>query len=144
MTKHGNWNLLICVGAIVCGLAVVLGAFGAHALEGYLQSSNAEDMHEDLNSWETGVRYQFFHGLAFLVLASFADRVARPGFIKWTTILFVAGIVIFSGGLYAWVLTDIKPFVRVVPLGGVAFIAGWIVLACAPFCGPDELTADSG
>jgi len=126
---------LIQLGTIICGLAVVLGAFGAHALKGAIgEWYDPETAANKLESWETGVRYQFFHGLAIMLLAILgqpARRVAgliRHSICQRSAVFFLIGIVVFSGGLYVWVLTDLKPFVLAVPLGGASFIIGWLVL----------------
>jgi len=96
-------------------LDVALGAFGAHALKGRLSP-------EALAVFETGVRYQAYHALALLLLAALRgpDRAA------WC---FVGGIVLFSGSLYALALTGVRWLGAVTPLGGLLFLAGWLLLA---------------
>lgn len=105
-------------------IAVALGALGAHALKVSLNP-------EALNSFETAVRYQFWHSLALLALAALQDKIAgvRAIFYLWSL-----GILLFSGSIYALVLaplasTDLSFLGPVTPLGGVALIAGWLVLA---------------
>ena len=128
-TRNSGKNYVL-VGAIVCCTAVALGAFGAHALKGVINDwYDVETAARKLASWETGIRYQMFHGLAFLCLAALVNQVNRPRFLKLAAIFFTCGIVIFSGGLYLWVLTDITPFVITVPVGGFAYIIGWACLA---------------
>ncbi len=111
------------LGALSAGMAVVLGAFGAHALRGRL----AADM---LAVFEVGVRYQMYHALALLAVAWAYARWPGTAMIVagW---LFVLGTVIFSGTLYLLALTGQKWLGAITPLGGVAFILGWIVLAWA-------------
>lgn len=122
-----NSNLIWRVGAVVCGFGVILGAFGAHALESAVFDwYDIEQATKKLSSWETGVRYQLIHGLALLILGAVANRVANQDKLKLAVILFAIGLLIFSCGLYFWVLTDIKLFVMMVPLGGLAFIVGWL------------------
>ena len=108
-------------GAILCGLGVVLGAFGAHGLQGRLSA----DM---LAVFETGVRYHFIHALGLLAVAWAASRWphALVGAAGW---LFVAGIVIFSGSLYLLVLTGARWLGAITPIGGLCMIAGWVALA---------------
>ena len=109
------------IGAGVLGMAVGLGAMAAHMLKPILSEAQAAN-------WQTGVLYQILHGLALLVigLSGIAGRNVR--IVVW---LFCIGIVIFSGGLYVNALTGFKPLGRVIPLGGMAWIAGWFMLAFA-------------
>jgi uncharacterized membrane protein YgdD (TMEM256/DUF423 family) len=107
-------------GSVAGFVAVAFGAFGAHALRNKLSA----DM---LAVFETGVRYQMFHALALLVtaiaVARFDGWVARAA--GWC---FLAGIVLFSGSLYALALTGVRTLGAITPLGGVAFLAGWGLL----------------
>jgi uncharacterized membrane protein YgdD (TMEM256/DUF423 family) len=102
-------------------LGVALGAFGAHALEARL----SPDM---LAVFETGVRYQMYH--VFAVLAAAWAWARWPGRLfsaaGW---LFLAGILVFSGSLYLLALTGVRMLGAVTPLGGLAFLAGWLCLA---------------
>lgn len=109
------------VGAVLAMVGVALGAFGAHALRGRLSP-------EDLSIFETGVRYQMYHALALLFLGWAWTR--WPGTLTsaagW---LFVLGICVFSGSLYLLVLTGQRWLGAVTPLGGLAFLAAWALLA---------------
>lgn len=96
-------------------LAVGLGAFGAHGLEGSVTP-------ERLDTWETGAAYHLAHAVALLALS------AHPEPPVWTVRCFVAGIVIFSGSLYLLVLLDLPVLGAVTPIGGVCFLAGWLSL----------------
>lgn len=117
--------------AILGGLAVALGAFGAHGLQGYMQSQglDSELIARRLANWETAARYQMYHALALFAVAWLASR----GGSGWCTTLagsfFVAGVMIFSGCLYALVLTGTTSLGRIVPIGGALLIAGWVALA---------------
>ncbi len=113
-----NWTV---TGALFGFLSVALGAFGAHALRDRL----APDM---LAVFETGVRYQFLHALALLFVGTQGRTRPLAG---TAAALFTAGIVIFSGSLYALALSGVRLWGAVTPLGGVAFLAGWLVLAWA-------------
>ena len=109
------------LGALLAGLGVALGAFGAHALKARL----APDM---LAVWETGVRYQLVHALALLAVAWALAR--WPGSaVQASGWLFVAGTLLFSGSLYALALTGMRGLGAVTPLGGAAWIVGWGCLA---------------
>lgn len=108
------------LGALLAGIAVGLGAFGAHALKTSLSP-------EDLVTFETGVRYQMYHALALLGTAWAAGRW-ESSLIEWSGWLFVLGIVVFSGSLYILVLTGQRWLGAVTPLGGLALILGWVLL----------------
>lgn len=103
-------------------LAVALGAFGAHALE----SRMSADL---LSTYEVGVRYHFYHALALLGVVAVISRWPEASAAVWAGWLFVIGIVIFSGSLYILAFTGIRWLGAITPIGGVAFIAGWICLA---------------
>jgi uncharacterized membrane protein YgdD (TMEM256/DUF423 family) len=108
--------------SIFGGLAVALGAFGAHALGDRLSESL-------MNTYEIGVRYQFYHALALIAVVVALGRWPHATAAVWAGWLFVAGIVIFSGSLYLLVLTGQRWLGAVTPIGGVAFIIGWALLA---------------
>ena len=109
------------LGALSAGIAVGAGAFGAHALRDVVTADR-------LAVWETAARYQMYHALALLVVAYLAgQKTAGPARLSgW---LFVAGTFLFSGSLYALTLTGITLLGAITPLGGLAFLAGWLVLA---------------
>ncbi|HET8946103.1 MAG TPA: DUF423 domain-containing protein [Candidatus Polarisedimenticolia bacterium] len=123
MTSQG-W---LSTGAILGAAAVGLGAFGAHGLK----SRVTADL---LAVFETAARYHLVHALAIVAVAWVVER--HPGACAtaagW---LFLAGIVLFSGSLYALVLTGVRGLGAITPLGGLLLIAGWILLALAPFAG---------
>jgi uncharacterized membrane protein YgdD (TMEM256/DUF423 family) len=108
-------------GALAAGLAVVLGAFGAHGLKGRVDAGL-------LAVFETGVRYHVYHALALLAVGLAAGRWSSPwiGAAGW---LFLAGIIVFSGSLYLMTLTGARWLGAITPIGGVAFILGWACLA---------------
>ncbi len=114
------------IAATLGALAVALGAFGAHALKRHVSEAA-------VNIFETGVRYQFYHVFA-LALVAIVYREASNKYMVWSGNLFIAGILLFSGSLY--LLTYIKGTEKqgldwvgaITPLGGLAFIAGWVCL----------------
>lgn len=110
-------------GALSAGLAVVLGAFGAHGLQGRVEPAL-------LAVWETGVRYHLAHALALVAVALAPARWpgARVDLAGW---LFLLGTSIFSGSLYALALGAPRGLGAITPLGGATLIAGWAVLALA-------------
>jgi len=114
-------RLFFALGALAAGIAVALGAFGAHGLEQRVTP-------ERLQTFETGVKYHMYHALALLVVGWAAAQF--PGWpLQAAGYLFLAGIVLFSGSLYLLVLTDTPWLGAVTPLGGVDFIVGWALLA---------------
>lgn len=122
-------RMWIGAGALVCGLGVALGAFGAHGLESAVTEwySDIADQQRRLEQWETGVRYQLVHGLALLSIGGLA--LVRPHrLLGLSAICFVAGTLIFSGMLYAIVLTGISKLGMIVPIGGLLLIVGWALL----------------
>lgn len=114
-------RLFAVLGAVSALVAVAAGAFGAHALRARLAP-------DSLAAFETGVRYQMYHALALLLVAWAATRWPAPP-VRAAGWLFVAGTVVFSGSLYALALTGVRGLGAVTPLGGVAFLAGWLALA---------------
>ncbi|MEZ4660761.1 MAG: DUF423 domain-containing protein [Caldilineaceae bacterium] len=114
--------------ALLGGLAVALGAFGAHALAGRVEARLLE-------VFETGVRYHFYHALALGLVVVALNRWPNSGLIPTAGWLFVAGIAIFSGSLYLMTFTGARWLGAITPIGGVAFIAGWLCLALAAWRG---------
>lgn len=113
-----HMNAWLAVAAVNGFLAVCAGAFGAHALQGRLDS-------HALTVFETGARYQMYHALAMGITALAARSVPA----QLACALFLAGIVLFSGSLYALALTGVRALGFVTPIGGLAFLAGWALLA---------------
>ncbi|HIB65045.1 MAG TPA: DUF423 domain-containing protein [Phycisphaerales bacterium] len=112
-----NRTVLTC--AILGCTAVLLGAFGAHGLEGKVSE-------KALAAWATANRYHFIHTLSFLILAVGEGRgLARTGAAK---LLWALGLVFFSGGLYVYAVSGLKIFALIAPIGGLSFAAGWLAL----------------
>lgn len=113
------------LGCLFGFVAVAAGAFGAHALKDRLPA-------DLLAIFETGVRYQLPHAVALLFAARAAGRAGVAGRrARWAGWLFVAGILVFSGSLYTLALSGVRAWGAVTPVGGVAILAGWVVLAWA-------------
>jgi len=115
-----NWSI---IGAILLAFAVIIGAFGAHALQGRLDAYSK-------GVYETGVMYHFFHALGLLIV-SFLPRIGaltapRAG---WVCALLLAGVALFSGSLYALAISGVRLLGAVTPFGGLAFIGAWVLLA---------------
>jgi len=107
------------LGAVFGGLAVALGAFAAHAMQGRF------DAHA-LEVFEKAVRYQMYHALALGLCGLLGLHGRRSGPAAWC---FLAGIVLFSGSLYGFVLLETRWLIAVTPFGGLCFLAGWVLLA---------------
>ncbi len=111
---------LFRIAAVLCFLAVALGAFGAHGLKSML---GARDM---LGAWEKAVLYHLTHAVALLAL-SLVPNLNRPA-----SMLLLAGIALFSGSLYLMALTNARWLGAITPVGGLCFLAGWAWLAISP------------
>ena len=117
-----NWVLPLA--AINGFIAVALGAFGAHGLKKILSPAM-------LDVWQTAVHYHFVHTLALLAVGILAQTVMKNTALVVAACGFTAGILIFSGSLYALSLSGIRILGAITPLGGVAFLLGWASLALA-------------
>jgi len=117
-------------GAIMLALAVSIGAFGAHGLQGKLDAYS-------MNIYERAVLYHFIHALGILLVGALvASNAVSLSLGKWAGLLLLGGIVFFSGSLYVLALSGNRTWGAVTPIGGVAFIAGWVVLAVAALRAP--------
>lgn len=122
-------KLFLILGTLLAGLAVALGAFGAHGLKKLVDV-------ETVGIYQTGVQYQMYHSLALLALGILAQRIENT-FLSYAGFFFIAGIVFFSGSLY--LLSSFKAMNKAVPgfiypitpLGGIFFILGWILFLFA-------------
>ncbi|HUF36432.1 MAG TPA: DUF423 domain-containing protein [Gemmatimonadales bacterium] len=121
-------RLFFSLGAVSALVSVAAGAFGAHALRARLDPGA-------LAVFETGARYQMYHALGLLAVAWAAARWPG-GWAERAGWLFAAGTVLFSGSLYALALSGIRWLGAITPLGGLAFLTGWVCLALAPRQGP--------
>ena len=124
-------RILILCGALLLALGVATGAFGAHGLRRLV----TPDL---LEVWRTGAHYQLIHGAGLLLVAALWPRLA-PTPAAWAGGLMLAGVVIFSGSLYALVLTGTPILGAVTPVGGILMILSWLMLAwaaCKPHGGP--------
>jgi uncharacterized membrane protein YgdD (TMEM256/DUF423 family) len=118
-------QIFLSVAAILGGLSVAAGAFGSHALREKISERSLE-------IFDIGTRYQMYHALALLVVALLLSRIESPPLILLASgWLFIIGITIFSGSLYALSLSGVKSLGAIAPIGGAALIAGWGALAFA-------------
>jgi uncharacterized membrane protein YgdD (TMEM256/DUF423 family) len=112
----------LLISGISGALSVAIGAFGAHGLRAFLEANNRFD------TFETAVRYQFYHTFALLIVALLMNQLQNKT-LEWAGWCYVLGMLIFSGSLYLLCATGIKWLGAVTPIGGLFFIAGWLLLA---------------
>jgi uncharacterized membrane protein YgdD (TMEM256/DUF423 family) len=122
--------MLLVLAAVCLLLATALGAYASHGLESVLAP-------RALASLETAVEYQFYHGLGLLAVAILADRYPQSRWLKISAVLFVAGIVLFCGSIYATTLGGVAALGRLTPVGGIAFMGAWVALAVAALTSRD-------
>jgi uncharacterized membrane protein YgdD (TMEM256/DUF423 family) len=114
----------IAIAAVLGALTVGLGAFGAHGLKNILEPAQ-------LVTYETAVRYQFYHVLALLAVGIFFQQYGNKA-LRWAGRLFIIGITVFSGSLYLLCMLPQYPWLgAITPIGGVCFILGWLCVAAA-------------
>jgi len=124
---RGKWWLAI--GALLGFAGVALGAFGAHGLNTSLRAGTLapDEQEQRLANWETAARYQMYHALALVCVGIIAAAQPRRMF-DVAAASFCAGVTIFSGCLYAYVLSGTKAWAMIVPAGGVLLLVGWFAL----------------
>ncbi|MDQ3278472.1 MAG: DUF423 domain-containing protein [Bacteroidota bacterium] len=119
-------KIYLIIGTLLAGLAVALGAFGAHGLKKIVSPENVA-------TYQTGVTYQMYHALALILVGILSERIANH-YLSYAGVLFVAGIVLFSGSLYLivslYAMNKTVPTAIgiLTPIGGLFFILGWISL----------------
>jgi uncharacterized membrane protein YgdD (TMEM256/DUF423 family) len=114
-------TIFVILGSLLAALAVGLGAIGAHALKSQLTA-------EQLATFHTAVQYQMYHAIG-LVLIGLLGLYHRSRWFDGAGLMMLVGIILFSGLLYAWLATGRRSFVYPLPVGGVAFIIGWVLMA---------------
>ena len=122
-------SVFVMTGTFLAGLAVILGAFGAHGLKKIVPP-------ETVTTFQTGVQYQMYHALAMIFVGMLIEK-ADSGMMKWAGICFIIGILLFSGSLYLITLLKAKNTVGlsgigiITPFGGLFFVAGWLMMFIA-------------
>lgn len=122
-------SVFLLTGTFLAGLAVILGAFGAHGLKKIVPP-------ETVTTFQTGVQYQMYHALALIFVGMLFEK-ADSGIMKWAGICFIIGILLFSGSLYLLTLLKAKNTVGlsgigiITPFGGLFFVAGWLMMIIA-------------
>jgi uncharacterized membrane protein YgdD (TMEM256/DUF423 family) len=118
------FQIFVAIGGINALIAVALGAFGAHGLQGHLSN----DM---MSVFETGVKYHFYHALGLIAIGLISTHLPESSLLKSSGWLMLAGIVLFSGSLYVLSTTGIKWLGAITPFGGMAFIVAWLLVVIA-------------
>ena len=126
-------RIFLAIASVLGGISVILGAFASHALKDRLSD-------RALEIWETGTKYQMYHALALILIALLITRLPASTSLVVAGYAFITGILLFSGSLYALSLSGIKWLGAITPLGGVAFIIGWICLAVAAWGIESQIT----
>jgi uncharacterized membrane protein YgdD (TMEM256/DUF423 family) len=119
-------RILMQLAAVAGFLAVGLGAFGAHALNTQLSAAS-------LQTWDTAVSYQFYHTLALLALALSGKVDSGSRWFGLAAKGWLLGMLLFSGSLYGYCLSQFKPLVYITPVGGLCFLLGWFALTVAGY-----------
>jgi uncharacterized membrane protein YgdD (TMEM256/DUF423 family) len=119
MTLHPQAKKSLILSTLILALAVFIGAFGAHGLKNIVTA-------DKLVTFETGVRYQFYHGFALLMVALTQQQLPMIK-LQGSFYCFLIGILLFSFNCYFYVLSDLKVFAMIVPVGGLLFMMGWLI-----------------
>ena len=112
---------VLALASLVLAIAVMLGAFGAHGLEGKLSL-------KQMSTFNTGITYHFYHGFALFLLGIIL-KILPELKLKSVILCFCLGILFFSGNCYIYAITGIKTFALIIPIGGLLFIKGWLTFA---------------
>ena len=120
MTLHPLAKRSLVLGSLLLALAVLIGAFGAHGLKSIVDA-------DKLVTFETGVRYHFYHAFGLMILG-ILQQMFQNLRLNVSVYAFLVGILLFSFNCYFYVLSGMKMFAMIVPIGGVLFVLGWIVL----------------
>ena len=124
-------RLVISFGIILALLAVVLGAFGAHALKSVLNEYSTQ-------IWQTASDYHFYHALGLLLLGIRMDKTAAHALFKMAALGLSLGVIVFCGSLYLLALTEVSKLAMLTPVGGLLFILGWLCWLIAEWKKPQS------
>ncbi|SDY30236.1 DUF423 domain-containing protein [Thermoactinomyces sp. DSM 45892] len=119
-------RLFLLLGSINMALSIALGAFGAHGLKGKV----AEKM---IANWNTGAHYHMIHALGMLIVGILLSKIQDSGMLTTSGWLMLAGVVLFSGSLYVMAVTGITKLGAITPIGGLAFIVAWVLMAVVAY-----------
>ena len=119
---------ILLIASALGAVAVMLGAFGAHSFKSILEANGT------LETFNTAVKYHFFHTLAMILVALLMDKYASK-LLEYSAISMLAGIILFSGSLYILALSGVTKWGVLAPFGGLAFIVGWVLLFAGVYKG---------
>ena len=117
-------KVFLIIGALNALLSVALGAFGAHGLEGKIPDKYLE-------TWKTGVTYQMFHSTGLMIIGLLLGKFPESSLLNWAGWLMFIGVILFAGSLYILAVTQIKMLGAITPIGGLAFLAAWLLVIIA-------------
>ena len=117
-------KILLALGSLNAALAVLLGAFGAHALKDRLDESM-------MNVYQTAIQYHFYHALGLVLVGILALHFPSSSLLRWSGTALIAGILLFSGSLYLLAISNVRWLGMITPIGGMAFVTGWVLLLVA-------------
>ena len=117
-------KVFVILGSLSAFIGVALGAFGAHGLKTKVSP-------EMLTVWQTGVQYHLVHALGLVLIGILCQLMPETSMVRNAGWMILSGTVLFSGSLYVMVLSDIRALGMITPLGGVAFLVGWLLIAIA-------------
>lgn len=120
MTLHPLAKRSLVLGSSLLAIGVLIGAFGAHGLKNMVEA-------DKLVTFETGVRYHFYHAFG-LIIAGMLQQMFQDLRLNVSLYSFFVGILLFSFNCYLYVITGIKAFAMIVPVGGILFVVGWVVM----------------
>lgn len=120
-----EFKKFLLIGAALAALSVLFGAFGAHGLKNMGLEANL------IGNFETAARYQFYHALGLILIFILSDHTLKPSLLSKSGWLMTTGTLLFSGSLYLYVLSGVKTFALITPIGGVLMVIAWLVLMLA-------------
>lgn len=120
MTLHPLAKRSLVLGSSLLAIGVLIGAFGAHGLKNMVEA-------DKLVTFETGVRYHFYHAFG-LIIVGMLQQMFQDLRLNVSLYSFFVGILLFSFNCYLYVITGIKAFAMIVPVGGILFVVGWVVM----------------
>lgn len=126
-----KFKKFLLIGSAFAALSVLFGAFGAHGLK------SMETEASMVSTFETAARYQFYHALGLIIIFVLSQHKLKLNLLNWSGWIMTAGTVVFSGSLYIYVLSGIKAFAIITPVGGLLMVFSWIVLFIASVKGKE-------
>ena len=126
-----KFKKFLLIGATFAALSVLFGAFGAHGLKNMGLDATL------ITTFETAARYQFYHALSLMIIFVLSHHALKLSLLNYSGWLMTAGTLLFSGSLYLYVLSGIKAFAMITPIGGVLLVIAWVFLIGATLKGQE-------